>query len=959
MTSHVGMRWFKFDFQVQTPEDAAHWADADTRLPEPRRPLVKQEPDANGNAVPSKADESQIQEIARKFLRRCHELELEAVGITDHNFSQKTNCRDWFLTHLVEQNKSVANALERKPLHIFPGFEVDIGFHVLCLFEPARNARHIERVNKILTKLGLSEEGRFSSGKPLKLRFNQQNVALKTLLEVVQGEHKGIVIAAHADQNDGLLSDPSNKDDYQLRELMAVEVTSNPPTHRFAEIIKGNDSHWGRKNRPPAYVMSSDAKSLKFGTDGKIEGNCLGYRYTWVKMSSPSIESLRQAFLDPASRIFCLGSRPSDSQTHPRIKRISIVGAAFVENQEISFAEGLNCIIGGRGTGKSSILEYLRLALEINATADANLAHSIEEKRKQIFSTIDLDGSKLQVDFEAEGGVPDTLTFTPKTEDGPLWRIEGREVEDITTVVRQLHAQFFSQGELSSMTMHEGGQNQVLKLVDASSGNSMEELKSLEISTATRLTGLFYGKKNLEKLSLEIRAISQSIVELERQLLARKSVQADALANQNALRARSILEEIERITNQDGEKISAIIKEIKENSLPAPPNWDNWPESEWFKYVNSHIAGRRNHLAEQLQEFLNSYRDDIKLLLTPEKISAANAAIEDVRRNFRVVCEEKGLQVHDIARLEEFEELRQRKLVELEQKRKEYEEHEAIPPLVSEKLAVLHDTWKKQFELRTATSKIMQDAVASQTIRTTIRYMGDKGHFLEIWQSISPKDGRIKLARRWEEIGEGLYQSWMERGSEPSPWETVESGRTDQHAIRFLFGETAEDVLPALIQYIGSDNVREMWEEIRVTRVRDAIDVELMRDDGTSAGKMGAGLSEGQRNTVLLNLMLSRGSGPIIIDQPEDELDSNFIYKTLVKDLRATKQKRQMIIATHNANLPVNGDAELIYALETKGGKGKMLCQGGLDKPDVAQAVLEIMEGSEQAFKRRSDKYHF
>jgi ABC-type cobalamin/Fe3+-siderophores transport system ATPase subunit len=146
---------------------------------------------------------------------------------------------------------------------------------------------------------------------------------------------------------------------------------------------------------------------------------------------------------------------------------------------------------------------------------------------------------------------------------------------------------------------------------------------------------------------------------------------------------------------------------------------------------------------------------------------------------------------------------------------------------------------------------------------------------------------------------------------------------------------------------------------VRISRVSDGIDVELLREDRTVAGSMSGALSEGQRNTVLLNLMLARGEGPIVIDQPEDELDSSFIYRTLVRDLRAAKSKRQLIVATHNANLPVNADAEQIYALEARDGRGKPRAHGGLDRKGVAEAVLDIMEGSEQAFKQRSEKYHF
>ena len=176
-------------------------------------------------------------------------------------------------------------------------------------------------------------------------------------------------------------------------------------------------------------------------------------------------------------------------------------------------------------------------------------------------------------------------------------------------------------------------------------------------------------------------------------------------------------------------------------------------------------------------------------------------------------------------------------------------------------------------------------------------------------------------------------------------------------------GSPAAPLLPELSKHIDTPDVRAVWEKVRLSRVDDLIDVELKRPDGTSAGRMsgegGKVLSEGQRNTALLSLILAEGSGPIVIDQPEDELDSNYLFSDLVPLLRLTKNTRQLILATHNANLPVNADAELIYAFEAREGRGKQRTQGGLDRADVTKAVLDIMEGSEQAFKQRSEKYHF
>ena len=134
----------------------------------------------------------------------------------------------------------------------------------------------------------------------------------------------------------------------------------------------------------------------------------------------------------------------------------------------------------------------------------------------------------------------------------------------------------------------------------------------------------------------------------------------------------------------------------------------------------------------------------------------------------------------------------------------------------------------------------------------------------------------------------------------------------------------------------------------------------LLRSDGSEAGSFQKGdLSTGQKNTAVLSLLLARGIGPVLIDQPEDELDSEFLYKELVPLFRSAKQQRQLIIVTHNANIPVNADAELVYALKAQGGRGVCMSQGGLDRPDVTRAVLDIMEGSEEAFRRRQEKYHF
>lgn len=119
-----------------------------------------------------------------------------------------------------------------------------------------------------------------------------------------------------------------------------------------------------------------------------------------------------------------------------------------------------------------------------------------------------------------------------------------------------------------------------------------------------------------------------------------------------------------------------------------------------------------------------------------------------------------------------------------------------------------------------------------------------------------------------------------------------------------------------------------------------------------------ARLSLGQQQSVLLALMLSSDSSdPLIIDQPEDNLDGEFIYHSLVPALRRAKERRQVIVVTHNANIAVLGDAEQVIALKSLSDIGKVVATGAIDSPGARDAACAILEGSEEAFRRRAQTY--
>ena len=124
-------------------------------------------------------------------------------------------------------------------------------------------------------------------------------------------------------------------------------------------------------------------------------------------------------------------------------------------------------------------------------------------------------------------------------------------------------------------------------------------------------------------------------------------------------------------------------------------------------------------------------------------------------------------------------------------------------------------------------------------------------------------------------------------------------------------------------------------------------------------------LSTGQKATAVLLLLLLESEAPLVVDQPEDDLDNRFITDGVVPTMRDEKRKRQFVFSTHNANIPVLGDAELIIGLSTGVqndavmGRVNQHHMGSIDMQPVREMVEEILEGGKTAFEMRREKYGF
>lgn len=925
--NYQGMRWLKCDLQMQTPADKKHWQG---------EPLI----------------EGKEQEAADSYAEACYETGLDVVGITEHNFLNRD-----FLPYLKIAFNNIHTKYGRKII-LYPGFEFEAmgvgrGVHTLCLFEPGTP---VEELDSILTECGIRFPRIKKNG-----QLEKSDKNLKDILRIVQEERGGIVIMPHATSNDGIFDNDSisywvQQDQFTNPDLLAIEVPK--PVHLMSKgyrklIQSTSDCHpdWKRQ-RPIATLMSSDNKTLiEADGEGRPKPNSIGYRYSWIKMSEPSIESLRQAFLDPSSRIklpedVVTDKHPDSLNNYPCIKSIKIENAVFLDDQEIHFSPNKTCLIGGRGSGKSTVLEYLRTVL--GKDSDAGMDPDSKQKAERIKKTTQAPGFKAIVEYQQRNGANYTLELSS---DGV--RVLGQQVIDLTTFLSGLPAQFFSQQQLNKITQTDDkGQlkssEMLLRLVD---GFVSDELQVLQESIKG-LRDEIRHKQNLKKEQLncvdKIAVLKQEIQGLEQQWQARKDVQADAETHEALKKEQAYLSSLTVLTTTKINQLKADVESYDQGFTSFVH--EDTPHSAWFKQLDAKVLEANLQLKKNLKQLLDLHVAELESISSDCQWKSIEASIANSDAQFQQACESKGIQPEDIKQLSILSEHRSRKSDEIlgleTQSKKLTQEAGGLEDLQGR----LEEIWVKEYELRKqAAERANKLAVYENSdksfVTVDLNFQGDKQHFLQIWEEFGPQDKRAKLARDWCDLIVDHVDAMIPNLNE-SFWAAL-----DQRI-------KSDTTLAEVKDYI--DSRPDEWGRLITHRIPDAIDITLYRSDGTEAGKISdSTLSDGQRNTAVLALLLAQDGGPLIIDQPEDELDSNFVFNELIPMIRRMKMKRQLIFATHNANLPVNGDADLLYAFEAKGGKGVCKAQGGLDRGDVTKAVLDIMEGSEKAFTRRREKYGF
>ncbi len=910
-----GSRWWKFDFHTHTP------ASTDT-------PWARQ-------SLPLSHDE---------WLLRFMAADIDCVAVTDHNSGEWIDPLKTAYTQMKQQAEAGSPPDGFRELTIFPGVELSIngGFHLLAIFDPSATTRTITDLLAAVRYQGTDGDS--------------DDVTRESPVDVVQAVlgAGGIPVPAHADQDKGLLQVNTGTrecvlDAHTVRQVMDVEDLLAVEWLDNANLTPACvEKQAGRL----AQVIGSDCHSF--------QGDAVpGSRYTWIKMASPAIEGLRLALLD-GNGISVRRSdegdfEPFDTPAH-FITGIEIENARFMGNgtpEQLAFTPYYNALIGGRGTGKSTIIHALRLASRRDGDLqrlgqDSDPRRQFDRFRK-VVSGRDGEGAlrdntEIRLEMMREG-VAHRLRWRHDGQ-GVVVEERGNDGQWTPSASQTINAErfpirLFSQGQIAAMA---GDSRQALLDVIDEAANIGEKHRTFEEAKRT----WFAQRAKLRELSGRLKErpeLERKLADLVHKLEAfTQSHHAEVLkSHQRALRQRREIDgTLSQLQAMPG-RIESLLQELL---------LDDWPDGvfdpaqdadilKWRSSVEQSLAEARKALegvAQGLTDKAQVLNQDERLLQWRQRADRAQAAYEALQATLaeQGVTDPQafGQLVQQRQQLEG--QIKALDQVQQDQARLQSESEVQFQRVLAARRAIseardgfVKDTLAANEFVQMEVVPFGFDARAiEQSLRALLDVQGDRFEK----DILYPQDGDPEGGLAYE------FAQAKDRARE------LDSIKERMLSIDNNFGGHFRKLLQRKLEK------PEFADHVRCWFPEDDLRIEYSRSGNWVPITQG---SQGQRSAALLAFLLAFGDEPLVLDQPEDDLDNHLIYELIVRQIRENKLRRQLIIVTHNPNVVVNGDAEMVHAFDFRGGQCRVIEKGALQEKPVREEVCRVMEGGHEAFARR------
>lgn len=928
-----GAEFRKTDLQVHSPRDAG-WDGA-----RPEDALV-------GSA--SVEDQKLVREkYCKEFIEKCIEKGLSAVSITDHHEG----------VYVYEALRALGKMREADTgldFWLFPGMELTCkdSCQALIIFDGNLAQNLFEKAR---SKLGLPTDVRPEEKQGIQVELLIHNVEeLQHLLDSDDELRGRFIILPHVkpDGHKTVLRKGFHKRFKDMPYVGGYMDKTRPddldPGNR--KILDGEIPAWASEKR--GVVSCSDARHADF--------RFIGDYATWIKLASPSAESLRQAMLAPDSRI--RHSEPTLPEAV--ISEVSVKGSKYLADGIYTFNQQMNSIIGGRGAGKSTLLEYVRFALGCSAIDDGQTSQTTATQRLKEILEGTLDAEKGEISLKVLlNGAPIKLTRSVAKQDIISVETEGSanlsSVEDVRKLV---HTQQYRQGELSDLARGDA-EERLLRLVTAPASQQLSEIE-------TKL------KRNGQSLT---EALSKAV-----RLSAAQHAHSHALTQQKLLKSQ--IENLEKQLSSDGQAPTPVItdheKFVHQGEALATTRRVLERNKETIGGALSELISELNNAAAGQPIFPETLKlreafESLKTATLPEGSLQAIVAITTSwfdSELAKVASAEAEWTPTNEAHDREY--IEQKKL--LAGKQSILDSIERLRGQQTEVGKQLEAAAVEVTELRNADSELTLlreqraalEVLLSAVVETQISTIEAASSELA--------NGRLAADPNYTEIEEALQQAFdlpHLRGSRiekilknvrDAAEKTVKWREIQDESLQLLkWKEGAPEEkgdapsTPILSEALGIEFMERLKEAISTERVsvllrailRPRVEVFHIREGSPIEFRKA---SQGEQAATLLNILMNQSHGPLIIDQPEEDLD-NKIINEIIKTIRAAKDRRQLILATHNANIAVNGDSENVIEMVL----GRQVTGGAIDEALVRDAITNTMEGGKDAFELRRKKYNF
>lgn len=635
----------------------------------------------------------------------------------------------------------------------------------------------------------------------------------------------------------------------------------------------------------------------------------------------------------------------SDHQEQPprfhRVLWLEVTGG-FLHGQRIEFDDQLTCVIGHCGAGKTAVLEFVRFAL--HGLPSGGRTDELKERLEKT-----LGRGQVTVGIETADGVRYTVARTLSG------KPEVRDAQGNPVRYDPMRAQLFDVDIYRAVELQDTAADQLLQraLLDRFDARAIREVQDEVARLVRLLEARAQEATNLEHEVEELEKGLEELAGLRTELAALPSIEGeDRDEIEQEVARRGLHERREGAFTHLTEALEETRVLLCERALPltrleelVPQELRQGPDGAALRAAWEALLGQR----QRLEQSLGALRADLEQTAMDLRGAAAEQQRLSHEQEERYAAlfarhkAQKGLADERCAR--------QRRLTQLEERSRQARERRADQARVAAErerlLDELRQARRRRYELRRAVALRLNDQLAgSLTIKVEPR--ADRGPFTRaILQALGEK--------------RGTYQDLVPQLAKLAPSDLARMIKHAPGSESTGIPEDAEEELRRHLRLERATRVRGLLQALRQGDALRALETAEEDDLPTIRLRLQQGskelqhLSQGQRGIALLLLLLLENERPLLIDEPERSLDQELVVDTLLQRLlHDVARRRQVVVATHNPNLPVLGNGKVV-ALAADADHGRVLAEGGVDQ--TGPHAERILEGGRPAFEERRRRY--